>query len=266
MQKFTTRFAIRVVAVFLLASCATVKDVQRSTDLIRTDNELTRLLVDVRPSDQEGAATSLEGLAIYAKGEADVLKGDRVTFPDAIAYYRIAATAYWRSEKPEVVNDFFEVTDSGTKLCVELGENAPDRDCLFLQLVIPFAGLESKAKTADLSGLLENINFNNRDGTSEEIVSMGEIRDSLIQIKPLVQKILVFGKADRLLSHRSMRKYYCDNANKAFDYYDDTAGVFVTKVKEFHANFMDNTPPLGITLDEAREIRKLEKGVPSFCQ
>ena len=25
-------------------------------------------------------------------------------------------------------------------------------------------------------------------------------------------------------------------------------------------------PPLGITVDEARQIRKLEKGVPSFCQ
>jgi hypothetical protein len=266
MQKLTTRFAISVIIVLLLAGCATVKDVQRSTDLIRTDNELTRLLVDVRPSDQEGAATSLEGLAIYAKDEADALKGDRGTFPDAIAYYRIAATAYWRSGKPEVVNDLFEVTDSGTKLCVELGENAPDRDCLFLQLVIPFAGLESKAKNPDLSGLLERVNFNNSEGTPGEIKIMGEIRDSLIQVKPLVQRILVFGKDDRLLSHRNMREYYCDNAKEAFDYYDDTAAVFVTKVREYHANFKDNTPSLGITLDEAREIRKLEKGVPSFCQ
>ena len=264
MQKLATRFAI-VVIVFLLAGCATVKDVQRSTDLIRTDNELARLLVDVRPSDQEGAATSLEGLAIYAKGEADALKGGRAAFPDAIAYYRMAATAYWRSGKPEVVNDLFEVTDRGTKLCDELGENAPDRDCLFLQLVIPFAGLESKAKNTDLSGLLERVDFNDREGTPEEIVTMGEIRDSLTQVKPLVQKILVFAKDNRLLSHPTMREYYCDNAKEAFDYYDDTAGVFVTKVREFHANFSNNTPPLGITIDEAREIRKLEKGVPSFC-
>jgi hypothetical protein len=265
MQKFMARFTIGVI-LFLLVGCATVEDVQRSTDLIRTDNELARILVDVRPNDQIAAETDLTFLANHAKGEADALRGIQGRIPDAIAYYRIASTAYWRSGNPEVVNTLFEVSNNGTDLCAELGDNAPDRDCLFLRLVIPFAGLESNANGKGLSGLLDSVNFNDQEGTSEEIETMGEIRGSLNQAKPLVEKILVIGKNDRLLSHRGMRKYYCDNAKKAKGYYDSTAGVFVTKVREFHANYTDNTPPLGITIDEAREIRKLKEDVPEFCQ
>jgi len=265
MQKFTIRLAIGAI-VFLLMGCATVKDIQRSTDLIRTDNELTRLLVEVRPSDQERAAIYLTVLANHAEREADALKVNEGKKPDAIAYYRIAATAYWRSGNPKVVNNLFKAANNGTDLCTQLGKNAPDRDCLFLRLVIPFAGLESNANGKGLSGLLESVDFNDSEETPDEIETMREIRESLTQAKPLVQKILVVGEDDRLLSHPGMREYYCDNAKKAFGYYDSTAGVFITKVKEFHANFTDNMPPLGITIDDARTIRKLEKVVPSFCQ
>jgi len=264
MRKLTKCLLIGLL-VLLLAGCATVKDVQRAADLIRTDNELTRLLVEVRPNDQPGAAIYLSALATHAKSEADALKGDQNKIPEAIAYYRIAATAYWRSGRPEVVNDLFEVTDRGSQLCADLGKRAPDRDCLFLQLVIPFAGLESNAKNANLSQLLNGVNFNNKSDTPEEIAIMGKVRASLVQIKPLIQKIFDVGEDDRFLSHPGMRDYYCENAEEAFNYYDSTASVFVTKVREFHENVTDNTPPLGITLDEAREIRKLEGGVPGFC-
>ena len=104
MQKFMNLF-INVFFFLLLVSCATVEDVQRATDLIRTDNELTRLLDEVRPGDQTGVATDLIALATHAKGEADSLKSERGRVLDAIAYYRIAATAYWRSGRSEVVND-----------------------------------------------------------------------------------------------------------------------------------------------------------------
>lgn len=264
MQKFRTRFAIGVM-VFLLAGCATLKDVQRSTDLIRTENELARILVDVRPNDQVAAETNLTILANHARGEAEALKGIQSKIPDAIAYYRIAATSYWRSGNPKVVNNLFEAANNGADLCAMLGENAPGRDCLFLNLVIPFAGLESNANGKGLSGLLDSVNFNDGNATSGEINIMGEIRNSLNQVKPLVQKIFAVGVDDRFLSHPGMREYYCENAKKTFGYYDSTAGVFVTKVKEFQANFIDNRPPLGITTDEAREIRKLKEDVPSFC-
>lgn len=55
------------VGVLILFGCAAVKDVQQATDLIRKDNELTRLLVEVRPKDQDGSATYLVGIATHAK-------------------------------------------------------------------------------------------------------------------------------------------------------------------------------------------------------
>jgi hypothetical protein len=263
MEKFKNRLMIGII-IFLLAGCATVKDVQRASDLIRTDNELTRLLVEVRPSDQAGASIYLIGLATHAKSKADALKEDQRKITDAIAYYRIAATAYWRSGRTEVVNVLFEVTNNGTKLCADLGKNAPDRDCLFLQLVIPFAGLESNAK--DVSKLLNEVDFNDRDAKPEEITTMRKISESLIQVKSLIQKILEVGKDNRLLSPSGMREYYCENARNAFRYYDSNTARFVTKVRDFYGNFTDNHPDLGITIEEARGIRELKVGVPGFCQ
>ena len=252
---------------FLLAGCATVEDVQRATDLIRTDNELTRLLIEVRPSDQDGAATYLSGLAAHAKGEADALRDNQARIPDAIAYYRIASIAYWKSGKPEVVNALFEVTNSGTDLCNGLGNKAPDRDCLFLRLVIPFAGLESIANPKESPfGSIDKINFTDENATASEIETMVQIRNSLNQAKPLVQKIFTVGEDDRLLSHPGMRKYYCNNAKKASGYYDATAAVFLIKTKELHQKFPNDAAARGITLNDARELRKLEEAVPSFCQ
>jgi hypothetical protein len=265
MKKLMTQFIIGTM-VFLLAACATVEDVRRATDLMRTDNELARILQDVRPIDQIAAAMDLVNLATHAKGEADALKGTQSKIPDAIAYYRIASTAYWRSGNPEVVNALFEVTNNGTDLCNNLGDKAPDRDCLFLRLVIPFAGLESNANGKGLSGLLGSVNFNDGNATPEEIKTMGEIRKSLNQAKPLVQKILTVGEDNRLLSHPGMGKYYCDNAKKATGYYHSIAAVFEILVIEFYAKIPNDRPPLGITEDEASGLRKLEEDMPSFCQ
>ena len=265
MKRLTTRF-IAGISVFLLVGCATAEDVRRASDLIRTDNELARILEKVRPVDQITAEMDLINLANHAKSEADALKGNQSKFPDAIAYYRIAATAYWRSGSPEVVNALFETSNSGTDLCNNLGEKAPDRDCLFLRLVIPFASLESLAKEKGLSGMLQKVDFNDGNALPAEIDTMKEIHESLKKTKLMVQKILVIGVGDSLLSHPGMREYYCDNAQKAVGFYDSTAGIFVTKVKEFHAEFPDHTPPLGVTLDEARGLQRLEQDIPSFCQ
>ncbi len=265
MKKFAVLF-IDCFLILLLVCCATVEDVQRATDLIRTDNELTRLLIEVRPSDQEGAATYLSGLATHAKSEADALKDDQTRAPTAIAYYRIAATAYWRSGRSDVVSDLFEVTDNGTKLCAGLDQNAPDRDCLFLQLVIPFAGLESNLKKTDPSVLLAKAEFNDGRADSDETEAMAAIHESLIQNRRLVQKILAVGESDRFLSHPGMREYYCENSKKALKKFDLAAGVFATKVREFHDNVPNSTTLLNITLDKVRELRKLEKDLPSFCK
>ncbi len=247
----------------LLTGCVTVEDLQRSTDLIRTDNELTRLLLEVRPADKADAEKYLIGLASHAGKEADALKNIQGRQADAIAYYRIAATAYWRSGRPEAVNKLFDTADQGMALCAQLGDEGPDRDCLFLRLVIPFAGLESIAQE-DLSGSLETVNFNDQANTSAEIETMQSIRTSLALAKGPMETILAIGEDDRLLSHPSMREYYCENAKDAVRFFNATAGIFVTKVRAFDENLAGQPPPLGISIDEARQLRKLNP-VPAFC-
>ena len=64
MQRVKT-FLIVLSVLLLAASCVTVKDLQRSTDLIRTDNELTRLLLEVRPADRADAEKYLIGFNIF---------------------------------------------------------------------------------------------------------------------------------------------------------------------------------------------------------
>ena len=159
-----------------------------------------------------------------------------------------------------------QVSNNGTDLCNQLGDKAPDRDCLFLRLVIPFASLESNAKGNGLSGLLDSIDFTDANATSDEIQTMQEIRNSLNQVKLLVQKIFVVGEDDRLLSHPGMRQYFCRNAKHAFDYYISNAALFATNIRDFNTNFTNTTTSLGITLNEARELRKLGKDIPAFCR
>jgi hypothetical protein len=263
MRRFTFLFAIGVVLSFL-TSCATVKDVQRATDLIRTDNELTRLLVEVRPADRAGAGTFLNALADHAKGEADALKNSSDSIPDAIAYYRIAATAYWRSGRNDIANNLFEVTDNGIALCTSLGNKAPDRDCMFLQLVIPFAGLESIAASSNLSGLLDSVNFSDGTATPGEIKTMMTVYTSLAQVKPLVLKILAVSSDNRYLTHAGMRDYYCENVKKAVEYYDGKVGVFSSKAKMLSSNFPAHRADLDIT-DAQIKALELSKQVPGFC-
>ena len=74
----------------------------------------------------------------------------------------------------------------------KLGNSAPDRDCLFLRLVIPFAGLEANANDNGLSGLLDSVDFAN-GASPREIKTMKEIRDSLSQAKqkwtPVIEQL-----------------------------------------------------------------------------
>jgi hypothetical protein len=263
MGRYAVLFTIGV-TLSILAGCATVKDVQRATDLIRTDNELTRLLVEVRPHDPAGAATYLNALAAQAKDEADALRNSSDSVPDAIAYYRIASTAYWRSGREDIANNLFEVTENGTKLCTALGDKAPDRDCMFLQLVIPFAGLESIASNENLATLLDKVYFGDKDASKEDIENMMKVYRSLVKVRPLVQKILSVTTDNRYLSHSGMRDYYCGNAQKAVDYYDGIVGAFRSKVRVLSDGIPAHRGDLDIT-DTEIEALKLSKGVPDFC-
>ncbi|WP_321491918.1 hypothetical protein [uncultured Desulfobacter sp.] len=182
-----------VIILFFVEGCATVKDIQRSTDLIRTDNELARIIHDERPVQGTEKGAELSILGDHAKTQADHLKEERATILDAIAYYRIASTAYWQSLEEDTVKKFFEAADAGKELCHKLDNDVPDRDCLFLQLVIPFAGLESENNTMRPQELLSKVDFNDGEASDEELAHMNTIYASLKRSKQLLDHILSVG-------------------------------------------------------------------------
>ena len=260
MAILTNRLAL-VGAACLLTACATTQDVQRASDLIRSDNELTRLLVEVRPGDHAGVAPYINGLAAYAHGEGDAIRGTERA--EAIAYYRIAATAYWRSGDPSVADSLFAVAMNGKEVCGELGANAPDRDCLFLQLVIPFAAVEDELKRSDISATLDKVDFNDEFASDEDINNVQAVRDSLTRLKPVIQSIQSAGSDQRLINHPSMCDYYQVNATAAFRDYDAYAALLGLKVGEFLTKIdPSGRPDLGLTVDSAAELRSLDLTVP----
>ena len=264
MKRLTIRCIVTIVAI-LATGCATVEDVRTASDLIRTDNELARILQEAETGSGISRPADLASVASHATGEAEGLKHKPGKIPEAIAYYRIAATAYWQMDEAREVDAFFKVVSAGSQLCVDLGEKAPDRDCLFMGFVIPFAGLETKMdEEPDPAQMLSTVNFIDGTRTEEEINTMKEVYAKLIETKPLVQSIFARGNDDRLYTHPSMRQYYCTNAEKALAYYSPRAIAFETRVIDYHDNFKDGR--LEIDLDAARDIRKLNPGIPKFCQ
>lgn len=277
-MKPNIRLFIYGILSILLHGCATVEDIKRSTDIIRSDNELIRLLQEVRPNDMSGASTYLIGLGIHSKTEADNLKHDPSKQTESLSYYRIAAISFWRSGDGKYVNDLFAISNSAEKICSELKEKAPDRDCLFLQLVIPFAGIESSANNTDieyaanknnLSGIIDKINFNDDNKISNMINTMKAAYDALQAEKKLIKKILAIGEDHRFISHKDMQEYYCHNVTKARNiYYKNIASVFSTKTNEYYQKY-HNSNLLGFTLEDARALKfndaEEDEKLPVFC-
>jgi len=135
-----------------------------------------------------------------------------------------------------------------------------------IQLGNSISQLELIARKTDLGGKLERVGFYDGKATMEEIDLMHEIRDTLLNIKPLIETILAITPDQIKNKGPSLQEYYCINLEKAFDYFDIMASLFVTNVMEYQANFPDNDPPLGITLDQSRNIRRLDHDIPDICR
>jgi hypothetical protein len=263
MQKFLSKVALGLI-VFSMLGCVTVRDVQRGTDIIRTDNELARILKGGRSETKISKGAELTQIGDHAKREGDALKETSNKAFDAIAYYRIAATAYWKSSNPDITNHLFATVNSGIEMCNAMGDSAPDRDCLFLQLVIPFAGLESFANKNKISALLSAVNFSDRTATPDEIEAMNKVAVYLDQLKPQVVSILAIGADERLLSHPGMNEYYCGHAKKAMKFFDSRTANYTRKVSLFETSFPEKEP-LKMTLEQVQKLRGLDFSLPQSC-
>ncbi|MBN1830684.1 MAG: hypothetical protein JW896_01075 [Deltaproteobacteria bacterium] len=264
MNNFLRQLVLALVVISTVG-CVTVRDIQRGTDIIRTDNELARILNEKQLDKEIPRRTELIQIGDHAKKGGDALKKMSGQALDALAYYRIAATAYWKSNDPNVTNRLFAVYDHGIEICNALGGNAPDRDCLFLELVIPLSGFESFIKDKQISALLERVRFSDGTATKEEIKNMNKAGALLNEVKPRVESILAIARDERLLTHPGMHEYYCDNAKEAKRLFDGRTGTFESKVFQFESMFPNHDPPLEMSLEEVQTLSQLENELPASC-
>lgn len=137
--------------VAVVAGCTAQE--QRSLD--RDFVELTTLRqaarADARRLDEVHAAEqALVDLAVRAQTEAEArIKANRPE--DAIAAYRVAATARWRSGAGGVEAP----ARDGLRICDQLKARQPARDCAFLRLVPVFAAFDSRV--AELQAISNRI-------------------------------------------------------------------------------------------------------------
>lgn len=147
---------------------------------LRLNEELTNLYaarVEARAGDDvimaETTTAALRSLAARARAEAEA-----ATDPaDAVSFYRIAATAAWQGESPDVA----AISDSGWSICERDDFDAARRDCVML-LVIP-----DLAATDALTARLDEQNRQVRearerpagDTRDAELETIGETADDM---------------------------------------------------------------------------------------
>jgi hypothetical protein len=199
---------VMLLPLIVTGGCASVDDVQRASTLIRTDNELTRLLVEVRPEDRSSAAIWIAGLAVDAHARADAL-ANTAHRADAIAFYRIAATADWRSGDPAVASDLFDVVETATDLCDALEAGAPERDCVYLRLVIPFASIEELFAAEGPLMALDGVQISTGGFGDSEARLLETAHGAIGKADATIARILEVGRDERLLGHPGMQNYYC---------------------------------------------------------
>jgi hypothetical protein len=263
MKKFL-RSIVTGIIIISLSGCATVQDVQRGTDIIRTDNELARLLQGKQVDPVIEIPDELIQIGDHARKEGNELKNKTGKALDAISYYRIASTAYWKSKSTDVTNHLFDTVNSGIEICNSMGDNAPDRDCLYLQFVIPLAALESIANEGQINKLLEDVDFSDGSATTEEIQIMDNIANLLEKIKPLVENILDRGADERLLSHSGINTYYCKNAEIAVRFFNNRVAGYIRKANLFKESFTDPNPKLKMSVEQAQKLSIPKFQLP-FC-
>lgn len=152
-----------IVFVLLISGCTALElreANQDLTDLYRAKTEA------VRTSQWQQEISADAGLSALAKEAA--AEGAKSSNSDLnrIAYYRIAATAAWQAEDPDVL----AYADSGMALCTT--ENSPKvpRDCAMLSVIPGFASVDELTKKID--DINKRINAPNKPSTEQEVADV----------------------------------------------------------------------------------------------
>ena len=258
MRKF--KFWLLSVAIPLfLVGCVTVQDIQTANRLIHADDQL-QTLVQARDQDETGGAKAqLVALGQDAMKQAGLMEANEATRREAISYYRIAATAFWQSRSESVVSEMFSAADKGNALCKSMGDNAPDRDRLFLTLVIPFAAVE--ASLGDVDATLGQVKRDLDAGnvTPETVDALKRAYGQMQTARSAIGKIDALEQDPALAGHAEFLEYYASNqeaAHKSFEAQRKKLGPLVQELQSRNANATGSDgEALGLTVDDVQDLK-----------
>lgn len=251
------KFFALLMLLLAVSGCVTLEQVRTSRHIIKLDNDLEDALRDQDSSTDSDnlirGFNNLKDLGNEALGAARALKdGDDLL--EAISYYRIAATAYWQSRTSVGDNAVNGVVDEGKLVCARFGDKKPDRDCFFMELIVPFSGFEQilrKARTNGNSVIGGAIGYNGLDEAekSKMIAAQRNLQALKTNIEASYSIATNFpGVPDNI------QVYYCENTGAMAAEYVGVAGEFKTVMQDFWTHSPGDS--FEIDLDKAIKLTK----------
>lgn len=131
-------------AVLLVAACAPIRMGETQATLVDLLNRQARCDAERTPAsgvlDQRRATECIEisdALGKMATELAEEARKTGTSKPNAVFFYRRAATAAWRSEVPNAMNDAITYATAATNICPQPGEASeiPPGDCALAALI-----------------------------------------------------------------------------------------------------------------------------------
>lgn len=240
--------------------CATVNDVRQASQLIHTDNQLAALLAARSDKHHVVAQAELVSLGEDARKQAETLELDPSAKREAIAYYRIAATAFWQSGSSEAVDRMFGTVANGRALCESMpATKVPDRDYLFLKLLLPLAAFEASARAdAGQADALEQVDFTDQENTASELETLKAVFRYLQAQKRLIREVDSLRDDRSLAGHTGMQAYYEENSRRIHQDFEGLAGVLLEALDSLERHFPAHSELLkqdGLDQDSARLLR-----------
>ena len=243
-----------------LVGCVTVEDLQSANRLIHADDQL-QTLVQAQPEDiNQAVSVELIALGNDAMKQAKLLAGNEATQREAVSYYRIAATAFWQSRSDSAASQLFEARDDGLALCEDLKPNAPDRDRLFLKLIIPYAVLETSMHDADKALDIVQGEIESNDLTSKSVDALEDAYGNLKTAKSAIKEIESLEQDPALKEHEEFNAYYQYNKADINDNFLMHRGRLAGRLSQFLQMSSPNPvgsdgEPLGITSGDVGDLQ-----------
>ena len=274
---------LAVIAILILSGCATINDVNRAAKLNRMDSNIPLLVSATKNQDP-----NKKHLVAQARAElrqmnkesmqlaAEANGSDSLQKAQAIAFYRLAATAAWQSRGENVMAEVFDAATSGQKICAEMTTFRPDRDCFYLATVPTYVAADSALRAPELESMDKDSVKNdlangNLSGNTLEIYE--GVWDSLkfIRANVLEASLLTGDDNEMLKDHPDLRTYFCNQIGTVISAYRGYRSTFRSNlnlfiIKKQQENISDALlTTLDISDDIYRELGEYQPNQPEIC-